>query len=112
MNILKEYRRITKAMVEQFIDVYYTYDDGSKANYYIVWEDENMHMWSIEIADVYRDIEQIYQSLANRFDFDKMMDWKDYQIRNHPNQMKVNFYNYCKYDTFNLDWIKWTTTKR
>ena len=102
-NLLLAYAELVIA----FRDKYYTYEDWSKAEYHIIWNDNDMYPWPVEINDDYRDISEIYEALQNDFDYDKMTDRKEEEMKRHPKPMKVNFYNYCKYD-FTFDWKQWT----
>jgi len=107
MKIIKNYLKAFEDLVIAFRDKYYTYEDWSKAEYNIIWNDNDMHPWPIHINDDFRNISEIYEALQNNFHYDKMTDRKEEYIKRHPKPMKVNFYNYCKYD-FTFDWKIWT----
>ena len=95
MKQLKQYEKSILDMIEKFIDKYYTYDDGSRADdYYLIWDSFE---WPLNVNDDYRSIDEIYLALKNDFEFDKMVKYKEMEIELYPKRPDINFYNFCKY---------------
>ena len=74
---IKAYDNIIKQLIEEFIKVYYTYDDWSVEEYYIIWEWGRLSPNTAEIADMFWNIDNMYEALKNDIPKEKLFDWYD-----------------------------------
>lgn len=73
-----EYTSAIVRMVEEFVKRYYTDDDGSSSEYYIISQDSDLAPWPIEIDDMYWSADNIYEALKNNIPKGKLFDWYFY----------------------------------
>lgn len=70
----------TREMIQEFVERYYTYDDGSISDYHIIWD------WGLLGIDVicvrefyYRNIQNIREALHHNIPEEKLFERYDYQ---------------------------------
>ena len=88
-DIIETYDNIFKQLVEEFVRVYFTEDDWSVADYYIIGSWWRLAPYTVEIGDYYfRDICQMYEALKNNIPKDKLLERYDYSYDIHQKNSK------------------------
>ena len=94
MKVIDIYNESVLMMVEEFIDQYYTYDDGSKAEYYVIGGD-NQAPGVIDIAEDFWNIDDIYVALKNNVEKKTLMQRHEYAHDEYiADKYPINLYNY------------------
>lgn len=75
-----EYQSAIVRMTEEFIKRYYTFDDDSSSDYYIISQDSELAPWPIEIDDMYWGVNMIYEALKNDIPKKILFDWYFYYL--------------------------------
>lgn len=88
MKTLTKYIKATEKMVHKFIKKYYTYEDDSLADYYLIWWRDRLHAWPLEVCDRYWSLEDIYQALLHNVPKDVLFEWYDYSYAQHTKKQK------------------------
>ena len=112
MTIAQMYNEAAEYIMEDFIDRYYSFDDGSRAEWY--WIGETMPSFvptTADISESYWQIEDMVLALKLAIPKHILFDWYDYslEIAMYNNRTKknkkhtVNLYNYFIWCPTNLD---------
>ena len=88
-DIIETYDNIFKQLVEEFVRVYFTEDDWSVAEYYIIGSWWMRAPYTVEIGDYYfRDICQMYEALKNDIPKETLLKRYDYSYDIHQKNSK------------------------
>jgi len=90
------YRKACDNLVKKFVKKYFTYDDDSVSDYYIIGRDSLWHLapHAFCVWDLYYNIEEAYEALYSDLPREKVIDRADpYYER----PKGVSFHDYCKY---------------
>lgn len=104
MKKTKIYDEAFILLVEEFIEKYYTYDDWSKQDYYVVGGFGRYSPHTVWIWDQFRSINDIYEALLHEITLDKLFERYEYSLNKHTindkgwNETIVNLVNFYKWD--------------
>lgn len=93
---IEQYDRSFKLICEEFISTYFTWDDGSVSEWYIIGEWWRLAPDVIEVDDTYWSINNMYEALKNDIPRDKLMERYDYAFNKHQlKEQPVNLTSYA-----------------
>lgn len=93
---IEQYDRVFKQVCEEFISTYYTWDDGSISEWYIIGEWGRLAPDIIEVNDTYWSINNMYEALKNDIPRDKLIERYDYAFNKHQlKKQPVNLTSYA-----------------
>jgi hypothetical protein len=96
--MIQEYNNALYTIINAFVEKYYTYSDGSVADFDIIGINSNMHPWPVEIADYYRSISDIYTALLNDIPSDTLFERYDYSLNQYElKEPIINLYSYWRW---------------
>ena len=88
MEAIDNYKKATEKLVKEFIQTYYTDEEGYTADYYLIWWRDRLHPWPLEVNDRYRSLDSIYEALLHQIPKDVLFEWYDYQEAKHTRKSK------------------------
>jgi len=103
MESLDNYNEAFEEIVKEFVKKYYTYDDWSYQDYYIIWGFWRHAPDTVEINWDFWDITNIYEALKHDLDKGKLFERYEYSLNKaHINsewwkEIIVNLINFCKW---------------
>lgn len=90
------YMQSIENIIDIFIDAYYTFDDWSKADYYIIG-DLNVWMWPVHISDYYRSIDNMICAIHNKIPEKILFRHYEESLKAYDTKASFpNLYNYWK----------------
>jgi len=82
---IKTYDKAFEWIVDEFIEKFYTYDDWSKADYYIIWQWGRLAPGVVDINEweCFWDIWHMYEAIKNDISKEKLEERYEYSLNKH-----------------------------
>lgn len=77
---LEQYDAALKKLCDLFVKTYFTHEECGTEEYYIIWEWWNLWQDTIEVADYFFNVREMYTALKNEIPQEELFDWYDYRL--------------------------------
>ena len=90
MDIIENYKKAVKGVIDAFVKKYFTYEDGSKAEYYFI------DYSTIDIADMIFNAQDMITAIELHVSFNMLYDWYHHNIENESVNLTYFVINYIR----------------
>lgn len=93
---IEQYNRSINLMIEEFIKIYYTDEEGYPSEWYIIGEWWRLAPDTIEVEEMYWNADNIYEALKNEIDKEKLFERYWYALNKYElKETPINLVNYA-----------------